>query len=75
MDGQRDDFGWQMPMRLCGLPLRIVPKSNARPVSDMAVRLLVIVAIDPLDRGVMDEADDPLGHFLDLLLRHVQRLA
>ena len=40
-----------------------------------AVRLLVIVAVDPLDRGVLDEADDPLGDFLDLLLRHVQRLA
>ena len=54
------------------LPLHIVPKSNG---PGAAARLLVIVAVDPLDRGVLDEADDPLRDFLDLLLRHVQRLA
>jgi hypothetical protein len=61
----------------CMLPLHIVPKSNGPGAASIGCGggLLVIVAVDPLDRGVLDEADDPLRDCLDLLLRHVQRLA
>jgi hypothetical protein len=67
-NGPEGEMPWTLSSACCR-------STSARPVSGTAARLLVIVAVDPLDRGVLDEADDPLGDFLDLLLRHVQRLA